>query len=48
MKLKWTDKEIKYFNKKIPVEANHDWVIWAILALCSFAGLAYLFFGGTK
>ena len=43
MKSKWTDKERKYFNKKVPIEQNYDWVIWLILALCSLTGLAYLF-----
>lgn len=48
MKLKWTDKEIKYFNKKIPVKANHDWVTWLILAICGLTGIVYLFLEVVK
>ena len=46
MKLKWTEEEWKYFNKKIPTaERNYDWIIWAIIVLCGLAGLMYLFWG---
>jgi len=46
-KLKWSskfsEKELKYFTKKIPVaERNDDWIIWAILVICGLAGIGYL------
>jgi len=42
MKSKWTEAELKYFTKKIPViERNNDWIVWAILAICGLAGIGY-------
>lgn len=45
MKLKWTDAESKYFNKKIPAaERNEDWIVWVILIVVSLSGVCYLVF----
>ena len=45
MKLKWTEEEIKYFDKKVPVaERNDDWVIWTIIMVASLSGIAYMIY----
>jgi hypothetical protein len=43
MRLKWTDTELKYFNKKIPtVSRTGEWIPWVILMVVSLCGLFYL------
>ncbi len=43
MRLKWTDAESKYFNKKIPAaERTDDWIVWVILIIVSLSGVVYL------
>lgn len=43
MKRKWSKAESKYFSKPIPTaERDYNWVVWLILAMCSLAGLGYL------
>lgn len=44
MKLRWSKAQRKYLNEPIPVaKADYDWMVWAIIAVCSLAGLWYLF-----
>uniref|UniRef100_A0A6M3XHY0 Uncharacterized protein n=1 Tax=viral metagenome TaxID=1070528 RepID=A0A6M3XHY0_9ZZZZ len=45
-KLKWSskfsEKELKYFTKKIPVaERTDDAIVWFILAMVSLCGIGY-------
>lgn len=45
MKKKWNAKKLAYFTKPSPAaERNDDWIIWALIAVCSLAGAFYLLF----
>lgn len=45
MKIKWTEEEIEYFNKKVPVaERDDDWIITAIIMVVGLSGIAYMIY----
>ena len=45
MKLRWTESQLKYLNKPIPVaERDYNWVGWFILSIVSLCGLGYLIY----
>lgn len=48
-KLKWSKAELKYFSKPILIaEYDYGRVGWILLAICSLAGLGYLWMGVMK
>ena len=42
MKIRWSEADLAYFTKKIPVaERNDDAIVWFILSLISLSGIGY-------
>ena len=42
MRLKWTESQLKYFSKPIPVtQQNYDWIVWFVLSLVGLCGVGY-------